>query len=369
MIRTKRKPRKTKLSKVAATVLTQRAYGDEPTFTEGHHITRDELANSLNWYSATGTLDDAYKFYKDFFKTQGRTQEGELIAKVPGDWVNRTGAWLTRLVSMGVVLPDSSRRFLELKIKESLAHAVIEQAVEASPPNIQQRIREKNSEFIGEIEGMLDDNNIPDMYEYLKEKSATGLAARALALKLQPRALELAEAAKSVDPQLKEGYQHLSKKQIKSTQETVQRIIDDALRYADNSKKARKPRKKKVVTADKQVSKMAFAARNDQYKLASISPAKIVGASELWVFNAKYKTLGVYRALDSKGLQVRKSFILNVDEANSYAKRIGRKTEEHLNTVLNGGKVALRKLLDSINGDKLENKRITKDVILLRAEK
>lgn len=366
MARGKRKT----LSKLAAQALTQRAYGDEPMFEKGHRITEDEKANFLTYYSKIGTDEDAHKFYKDFFKANNRSEDANKLATVPNCWINRTGAWLARLSYLGVILPDPSIAFLEAKIQETLSKAIAptEEVTPVDVPNIQQRIREKNSEFIGEIEGMLDDNDVPDIYQHLKTTNATGLVAKAIINKFQPRLDELTTVVEGTCPQLKEGYKHLSKKQIKETLVTVERIIGDAMRYADVNKKARKPRKKKIIPANKQVGKLKFAATCDEYKIASISPTKIVGAQELWVFNPKYKKLGVFRAMDSKGLAVQRSNILNVDEKNSYCKRIGRKTEERLQTVISGGKVALRKLMDEINGDRSENGRITKDTILLRVQ-
>ena len=67
------------------------------------------------------------------------------------------------------------------------------------------------------------------------------------------------------------------------------------------------------------------------------------------------------------GLGVSRSVITKYAEARSYGKKIGRHTEKWLKTVLNSGKVPLRKLLEEeIMGTKIPPTRITTDTILLR---
>lgn len=61
-----------------------------------------------------------------------------------------------------------------------------------------------------------------------------------------------------------------------------------------------------------------------ELKLKSELPVKIVGASEVWIYNTKYKKLQVYRSLGA--LSIKGTTILNYDVATSGAKTM-RKPE------------------------------------------
>ena len=103
----------------------------------------------------------------------------------------------------------------------------------------------------------------------------------------------------------------------------------------------------------------------ESYTLKSIDPEKIIGASVLWVYNAKTRKLGKYEATEGSQLMVKGSTIMNFDKA-SYCKKL-RKPAEILTKLAGAGKVEQRKLLDVVNAKPaLLNGRINKDVILVR---
>ena len=140
-------------------------------------------------------------------------------------------------------------------------------------------------------------------------------------------------------------------------------------------KQLRKPRKPKVYSADKLVAKLKFKKVDEKYKLASIDPAQIIGASELWVFNVKTRKLGKYVAsnIDPKGMQrdgtglsVKGTTILGFDEKQSIQKTL-RKPEEQLKEFKDSGKVKLRKFLEDIKTtDTKLNGRSNTDTVLLK---
>ena len=175
--------------------------------------------------------------------------------------------------------------------------------------------------------------------------------------------------------QLKEGYSHLSKKDIQKFISALESLVEACNYVIDTSKATRKPRSKKPRSADKIVEKLKFAKTNDKYKLASILPTEIVGANELWVFNAKTRKIGKYVAsnIDPKGfaregtgLSVKGTTIIGYDEKNSIQKTL-RKPEDQLKEFKGSGKVALRKFLDGIKTtDTKLNGRVNLDTILLK---
>jgi uncharacterized protein YehS (DUF1456 family) len=74
----------------------------------------------------------------------------------------------------------------------------------------------------------------------------------------------------------------------------------------------------------------------------------------------------VFRALDRGGLQVKGTSIINYDEKISSTKGTGRQTEKIVQTILNGGKITLRKLMDELKGNQSLQFRINENTILLK---
>ena len=175
--------------------------------------------------------------------------------------------------------------------------------------------------------------------------------------------------------QLKEGYAHLKKADIKKFRTAIEELNTALDFIIDQAKATRKPRKAKPKSAEKLVEKLKFAKTDTKYSLASINPVDIVGANELWVFNVKTRKLGKYVAANpdptgsrraGSGLQVKGTTIIGYDENASIQKTL-RKPEEQLKEFKSAGKVALRKFLDGINTtDTKLNGRCNPDTVLLK---
>jgi hypothetical protein len=176
---------------------------------------------------------------------------------------------------------------------------------------------------------------------------------------------ELIQAYEGDDPQLKEAYAYLSKKQLKERIVFFSKLLEDASSYGNVTKKTRAPRKPRAISVEKKLKGLKFQKEDNTYKIASINPEKIIGAQELWTFNTKYKTITVLRALDRGGLQVKGTSIINYDETTSVTKRTGYQTEKHLTSVTTGGKMILKKVLADLKDAALAY-RINENTILLR---
>jgi len=120
------------------------------------------------------------------------------------------------------------------------------------------------------------------------------------------------------------------------------------------------------VSFEKMVASIKYKVKDDSLKLQSVDPIRVVGAIQLWIYNTKTRKLGVYNASDESGLKVKGTTIKNYEEATSVSKTL-RKPDKVLPTVTDGGKIQLRKVLDSINSKPIKmNGRINKDTLLLR---
>lgn len=243
-------------------------------------------------------------------------------------------------------------------------------------PSIQERVREAAMRMTEEIENAIEsfqtdaenfDPKAFKMLNLLKAVEAKAAHARIIKEFYSKDLAELEElAGGKADEQLKEGYSHRSKKQIKSLIAFYQEIMAACTMLAQEAKVNRAPRAKKAVPAEKIVAKLKYMKTNEPLKLVSINPADIIGTSELWTYNTKSRKLGKYVAAEFQTLGVKGTTITGFDEFKSVQKTI-RKPEEKLKEFKAAGKIALRKFLEDINAtDTKMNGRINEETILLK---
>lgn len=266
-------------------------------------------------------------------------------------------------------------------------------------PTIQERIRDQSFKMAEEIDEWLEswtrdpksfDPNGFDFKKHFKEVQPTQAHARKMKqfweielvdfdeLERMPTKGQLAKMSEldaDMWEQLKEGYSHLKKSDIAKYRKAIDALSTELDFIIDQAKATRKPRKPKVKSASKQVEKLKFCKADTKYSLASIDPATIVAANELWVFNVKTRKLGKYIASnidprgtmrEGSGLSVKGTTIQGYDENLSIQKTL-RKPVDQLKEFKGAGKVALRKFLDNIpTTDTKLNGRCNPDTVLLK---
>lgn len=314
--------------------------------------------------------------------------------------------WQTLPGTMGEVSPADTflrKRIADcIKAGESLVEAKKEEEranANVYTPTIQERIRDQaviQSEALEEwLDGFVSDkkNFDPKGFDFKKHFQKMGVT-QAHARKLKgfyenelvdfqelerfPTAGQLKKMDEHTQDQwaqLKEGYAHLKKADIKAFTTAIEELMTALDFVIDSAKATRKPRKPKVYSADKLVAKLKFLKVDEKYKLASISPDQIIGASELWVFNIKTRKLGKYIASnidpkgmmrDGSGLSVKGTTIIGFDEKLSIQKTL-RKPADQLKDFKAAGKVKLRSFIDEIaTTDTKLNGRCNPDTILLK---
>ena len=215
--------------------------------------------------------------------------------------------------------------------------------------SIQERLQGKVEDFISAIEGQVDDFVDSDYkmkynpYNHLSEIGCKAAHAR----KMRPFYVdcynELVDVYNKDDEYYVEAWSHLKPKYHKLMMDFYGNIVDDLDRIIKNSTAQRKPRKKKTLSATRLVKSLKFQPEFSDLKLVSINPEKIIGATELWVYNTKYNRIGVYHAVNSiRGLSVKGCTIQHFDEDVSIQKT-ARKPQDAL-SVLN--KRSLKKQLN-----------------------
>ena len=277
-----------------------------------------------------------------------------------------------------------SGRFGALAEKgESIVEEV--KAVEATKPknayvpSIQERIKEASGNIIAEIEEVVDDfidnpNTFKGLdpvklFRKLNVNQAHARHIRAFYEGVYAEYIMLQQPAREQEEDLREAYAHLDKAAIKRAVTLFGGILGACDLITAESKATRKTRTAKPKSADKLVAKMKYCKTDEKYKVASINPVDIIGATEVWVFNTKTRKLGKYVAEDGQQFQVKGTTLQFFDAKQSIAKTL-RKPEQQLAEFNKSGKVQLRKFLDEIKGVETKmNGRFNTDTVILKAVK
>lgn len=352
--------------------------GEEPTWEDLSFLNEDEIRSregrAFNWYNYFFDPKTGRKFILEFMETVNMPKVAATVfSRLPDSQINSTTAAMARMYVMG--FDDSERRkkiesrIMDLcrKGADLIAEDKKQAAVKATVP---QKIN--TNELITEVEHMIDQeaDSLTGFYEWLKTKNAKPTDVRGVIEYYAGWFQELSEASeKNADPQLKEAYAYLTKKQLKERVELFAGIISDCESYLSNSRKSvvRKPRKTKPKSADKLVGKLKFQKEHTELKIVSIDPTKIIGAKELWVFNTKYNVLAHYWS--EQGLSVKGTTLQGVDAGRSQQKKL-RKPTDTLPLITGSTAKAAERAFENLKTKAANpNGRINEFIVILRAIK
>ena len=268
---------------------------------------------------------------------------------------------------------ENVRYWAEKKAEDAAEETKFPKKPVRSPMEI---VKERTSDFIGEVEGVLDDfhNGVHQdvenysVYNEMVKADLNSFSASNVLKYYQPLLAEISELVTDKTEDLVEAYSHWNIPKRKRYLKLVQSIVDDAERYVLSKKATRKPSKPRVKTADKQVTKLNYAVDSSEHKLTSINPTSIIGATRLYTFHVKERIITEYVTESPKGFEVRGSTVYGIDLTRSRAVRL-RKPEEQLSTFLTKTPAAINKFWGTLTTKTITDVkgRINKDTILLRA--
>jgi hypothetical protein len=316
-----------------------------PDFTEsaswdGEQFSRAKDA-AFEYFRLEKKSTDFKKYVLDYCKTSDKWKEHiTTLSKAPDSKFNSTLGSLCILTSQGMPdthpkynqwweslpgttgTPKPHHQYIDKWIAEILdvgEKVVEEKKIEEKKkdvyvPTIQQRIREATIDMVQSFEQALDDFCDGKIQDFKAVKPVTIL--RQVQCK-QPHARliqdfyekQIVEYKELLDPpdtknvseqeldyakQLKEGYAHYSKSQIKKLHDFLVGVISACDAVIAESKANRKPRKISKKAPEQVVAKLKYKISDEKYAVSSIPAHKMIGANCLVVFNAKNRKLGVY---------------------------------------------------------------------------
>ena len=345
---------------------------DEPMLDQDNYVV--SITQALQWYSLNTDEKRHRRYAIEYFAKLGKKSEVIAISKASDFDVRQLGI-LCRLVTNGNTLSvahmDKIQSMVEDIVRKvgRVAAPVKAPEVISTQPSIQQRMDEKAHELAGEIEGAIDEftTNKETSFStksYLASNNVSAPIAKRIGDFYGKRIQELNEAIAGDDKQLVEGYSNFTKRELKKFLTFMENIVTDCQQMVQTAKATRSPRKRKAASPTKQVSKMKYMKEFAELKLKSCKAEDIIGATELWVYNTKYRKVQVYKA--DGALAVKGTTIIGFDVKESKSMTL-RKPEDFFKGLAMGKRALNAALKKLTTKPTTPNGRVNEECILLGA--
>jgi len=352
----------------------------QPTMDDTESSRRIAVGRAFDWYNYHLGRAEAKDFVLEYLTNVDRKSEADAYKRGPDNIYLTTYGWLARMATKGLELTEKENNLLENHISECVEAALEEQQqtpVEKKAPtlSIQDRMRIKMSQAMGEIEGMLDDfadNGYKDVPEFLGVfeyyESPAPMAGMVIDEWTQRRE-EYQTAIDQTDPDVTEAYSHLGKIQLRNLVKFADSVIAGINSYAQSKKVARKPRKKKPVSPEKITQKFKYLKKHEPLNIESVAVTKLVECTEAYLYDVKKrKLIQVVADTYMKTFTVKNNSIVGFDPAKTVQKTL-RKPEEQLKEFMKASVPNARKIFK--NTKAVETKftgRGNENLLLLRAK-
>jgi len=346
--------------------------GSEPDWNDLDELDEKEtklrFGNALTYYNYNYSNQNSQDFLVKYLKkTEGLVHYAPAVASLDSHWIGSTygsvACMLMNDFQFNEYLEKEETSFYKKLISlidrgmetlsEKKLKVVAKAKTNAPVISIQERTRTVAGEFIGHIEGEVDDfiesgcKKKINIYDYLQKSGAKGGYVTYMIRHFQPIYEELQEALKGNDEELNEGYAFLSKPRKKKLVAFYANIISDCREWQKDCRGKRKARKRKVKTPKELVKSLNFKSKDEDFGIESVKPADIIGASQVWVFDTKTRFMHKY--VSDVGMTVKGSTLKEFDPNQSFKKKIREAyCEQVLDDVVTGGKVKLRNSIASI---------------------
>lgn len=325
------------------------------------------LLKALNYYNLMYDNKEKRRWTMAFLG-KGKAKDLDLLP----DWQFRTIGTLIRLKQRDEPLSEKHVAMIDDIIKDlqEAAKAMVPPKPKTEPKAELPKV-DKNLEaarlHVAEIDGLIDefvtDRREVDLAAYMKANQVPAAVAKLIPDFYQSMKQELAEALEGKCDQLREAYSYLKKTELRRFLKMVESFEEACKTQAVVAKVERKPRVRKEKPASVLAAKVKYLPEAKDLGLKSELPVKLVGASEAWVYNVKYKKLMVYRADDK--LSVKGTTIIGWDVAKSSAKTI-RKPEQ-LKDMVGMTKRTLAQAYNALKTkEQTVNGRVNEDCLILK---
>ena len=357
--------------------------GEEPLWREQPQENRvTALSRAFNWYGYFYGKKDAKDMIAAYLDAHDRSRDAKKIRSLSDSQIRLTPAWLCRMSMMGLQLDQHEQIKLDNMIETMLTtknEAPAPAAAEQSAPTrltIQDRLREKTQECMGELEGMFDDfcasgakmsadfkpialmrgmNIAPQMVNEIRSRWSQRLT-------------EYEAVIEGKDAQLVEAYSNYSKIQLRNVVKFIEQVIADCGAYVQIKKVERKPRKARPVTPEKRAAKFKHVQAFAELKLTGLPASALVEKSEAWLYDTKKRKL-IHVVADeyTKTFTIKNNSLIGFSTTETLQKTV-RKPQDVIKAIQTAGKPAARKIFkDLTTTETAWNARGTETLLVLKA--
>lgn len=357
-------------------ILNKMKGGSEPSTSVENYVS--DVTKALTWYNIHEDDKVKRKWLNTYLTTENLKNLIPLFSDMP-DYEVRQLATFARLKSRDQYIQQEHLNWMKYKTTELVEkyknkkkkETIKKEDTQSVPvASIQDRIEETARKHAGEFEGAIDDfvinkNSDWSAKGYLVANQVSAPVAKRIGEFYQNLRNELLETIQGDDEQLVEGYSNFSKKELKKFFEFINNIINDCEQQVQTAKANRAPRKRKEISPTKQVSKMKYMKEYPDLSLKSVNATSIIGSSEVWVYNTKYRKIQKYVA-DNGTISVKGTTLVGFNVKDSLSLTL-RKPEEFFKG-LSLGKRALNNAIKPIKTKpSVPNGRVNEECILLGA--
>lgn len=337
--------------------------------------------DTLRHYNYFYDLKDGVKWVEAWIK-KNMTKEDLVNYQAAENWrTSMTAAGLCKMHMNGAPFDSKRIDWVKGKVAEAIAYGkanknkvVTSEPTRQNPADI---IKQRTSDFIADVENVLDDfyrgvwvdSDSYSVYNELKKIDAPSNTAKGVFDYYTRIKEELEELLQKKTPDLVEAYAKMTLAKKREYLKLIVTIVDDAQKYMNSKKAVRKTRVAKPKSATQQIAKIQYLKEHAEYKITSIDPTLIVGASELYLFNVKYRTLARVVSQSASGFGLKGTTLQGIDLENSTKKMI-RKPDETLKTLMSLTKAKASKFYTDIKTTaNAFTGRINTETIILKAYK
>ena len=356
--------------------------GDEPLWREQPTDARfTALTRAFNWYNYFYGKKDAKDFVAMYLEVHDRAKDAKKIRSLTDSQLRLTTGWLCRMSLMGLQLSDQEQIKLDNMLAELLElndqdreAAEVEDTV--PKVTIQDRLREKVSECLGEIDGLFDEFVIAGAKLNADFKPVVLMRGMNVAPQMiseirtvwTKKLAEFENAVVGKDAQVAEAYSFLTKTQLKSCVKFCELVLSDCGAYVQIKKVERKPRVARAVPPEKRAAKFKILAEFAELKLKSLPAASLVDKSEAWLYDSKKrKLIHVVADTYAKTFTIKSNSIIGFSTVESMQKTV-RKPAEIVKAMQAAGKPSARKIYKDLTTTETQfNGRGTENLVILKA--
>jgi hypothetical protein len=346
--------------------------GDEPILSEDNY--KIDLTKALVWYNNNEDDKTKRKWLETYLTKQNQKGLIPTFNKMP-DWEIRQLGVLCRMKTLDRYLEQKELNWIQNTIQSLVTQfAAIkekkkEDVVTTPVLSIQERMDETASKHAAEIDAAIDEftqnKTTFSAKGYLHGNQVAAPIAKRIGDKYVNLSKELREAISGDDEQLVEGYSHFTKRELKKFADFVDQIIADCNQQVQTAKANRMPRKRKEKPASVQVAKMKYQKELPELGLKSALMTNIIGSTEVWFYNTKYRRVGCYKA-EMGTLSVKGTTIVGFDLVLSKQFTL-RKPEEFFKGLTMGKRPLNASLKNLTTKPSIPNGRFNEETILLGA--